>query len=90
MPALTSTPVLIAAAITLGILVGFSLVRLRARYGETERTYLIYGVPALGVTVAVALVDIHRRSMLNLTSFYLIALFSTPIIIKRLMKNRKP
>ncbi len=29
------------------------------RYGETERTYLIYAVPALGAMAVVALVDIH-------------------------------
>jgi F0F1-type ATP synthase assembly protein I len=83
------TTVSIAAVLATGVLVGFCLVWLRARYGETERTYLIYAVPMLGACAAFTYVDFQRRSVLNLTGFYLIALAFTPPVVARLMKNRK-
>jgi hypothetical protein len=76
-------------AIGAGILVGWFLVWLKARHGETERVYLIYAVPALLAMAVITLVDVYRRSVLTLTSFYVIALFSTPPLIKRLAKKRK-
>ena len=83
------TTVSIAAALATGVLVGYCLIWLRARYGETERTYLMYAVPMLGAFAAFACVDLQRRSVLNLTGFYLIALLFTPPVIAWLMKNRK-
>jgi hypothetical protein len=77
-----SIAISMAVAVGLAVLAGTFLAWLRARYGPTERTYVIYGVPALLGGVAIFLMDRYRHYQFNVLGIYIIVLLLTPRFVK--------
>ncbi len=79
----------IAVAVGLAVLAGTFLAWLLARYGPTERTYVIYGVPALLGAAVIFLMDRYRHYQFNLLGIYLLVLLLTPRFVKFKPTNPK-